>query len=108
MVAPIMPLLDFKAWAACQSAVASADATARRIDTMCSVDDATYFSINRTRKSGRPLRWSDRMASTARRSRTTGPPEPEGMNGADAPCRSPSDKEGAVERDIDSHRCTIA
>src|SRR6476660_907731 len=108
MDAPIMPLLDFKAWAACQSAVASPAATARRIDTMCSVDDATYFSINRARKSGLPLRWSDRMASTARRSRTTGPPESGGTDRADVPCRNLSDKEGAVERDIDNHRCTMA
>src|SRR4029078_13408641 len=107
MDAPIMPLLDFNAWAACQSAMASPDATARRIDTMCSVDAVTYFSINRARKSGRPLRWSARMASSARESRTTGPREYGGTDGTDVPCRSPSDKEGAVERDIDSHRCTM-
>jgi len=65
MDAPIMPLLDFNAWTACQSVEASLDATAGRIATTCSVDDATYLSINRARKSGRPLRWSDRMASRA-------------------------------------------
>jgi hypothetical protein len=42
MDAPIMPLLDINAWAACQSAEASSDAIARRIGTACSVDDATY------------------------------------------------------------------
>jgi hypothetical protein len=53
MDAPIMPLLDITAWAACQSAEASPDATARRIGTHPYVDDATYFSIDRARKSGR-------------------------------------------------------
>jgi hypothetical protein len=66
MDAPIMPLLDINnAWAACQSAEASSDAIARRIGMASYVDDATYSSINRAKKSGRPLRWSDRMASRA-------------------------------------------